>query len=117
MISEDSSSLRRAGFEDGVQPHPRSSSQARPHQPGSHQQRGLDPGAFRKQAIQKRTDGPGRQAGRGPGAHHSSLERLFGQLCRQTWGGVADLAVVPREKPHTGAAAREQPRDSPVIER
>ena len=29
----------------------------------------------------------------------------------------ADLAVVPREKPHTGAAAREQPRDSPVIER
>lgn len=88
MISEDSSSLRRAGFEDGVQPHPRSSSQARPHQPGSHQQRGLDPGAFRKQAIQKRTDGPGRQAGRGPGAHHSSLERLFGQLCRQTWGGV-----------------------------
>ena len=28
-----------------------------------------------------------------------------------------DLAVVPREKPHTGAAAREQPRDSPVIER
>ena len=30
---------------------------------------------------------------------------------------TADLAVVPREKPHTGAAAREQPRDSPVIER
>ena len=28
-----------------------------------------------------------------------------------------NLAVVPREKPHTGAAAREQPRDSPVIER
>ena len=26
-----------------------------------------------------------------------------------------DLAVVPREKPHTGAAAREQPRASPVI--
>ena len=26
------------------------------------------------------------------------------------------LAVVPREKPHTGAAVREQPRDSPVIE-
>ena len=25
--------------------------------------------------------------------------------------------VNPREKPHTGAAAREQPRDSPVIER
>ena len=28
-----------------------------------------------------------------------------------------DLAVVPREKPHTGDAARQQPRDSPVIER
>ena len=26
---------------------------------------------------------------------------------------LTDLAVVPREKPHTGAAAREQPRDSP----
>ena len=25
---------------------------------------------------------------------------------------LTDLAVVPREKPHTGAAAREQPRDS-----
>ena len=30
---------------------------------------------------------------------------------------LTDLAVVPREKPHTGAAAREQPRDSPVIQR
>src|SRR5574342_410883 len=30
---------------------------------------------------------------------------------------LTDLAVVPREKPHTGAAAREQPRDSPVTER
>ena len=30
---------------------------------------------------------------------------------------LTDLAVVPREKPNTGAAAREQPRDSPVIER
>ena len=30
---------------------------------------------------------------------------------------LTDLAVGPREKPHTGAAAREQPRDSPVIER
>ena len=30
---------------------------------------------------------------------------------------LTDLAVVPREKPHTGAAARKQPRDSPVIER
>ena len=30
---------------------------------------------------------------------------------------LTDLAVVPREKPRTGAAAREQPRDSPVIER
>ena len=30
---------------------------------------------------------------------------------------LTDLAVVPREKPHPGAAAREQPRDSPDIER
>src|SRR5574337_2177554 len=30
---------------------------------------------------------------------------------------LPDLAVVPREKPPTGAAAREQPRASPVIER
>ena len=30
---------------------------------------------------------------------------------------LTDLDVLPREKPHTGAAAREQPRDSPVIER
>ena len=29
---------------------------------------------------------------------------------------LTDLAVVPRERPHPGAAAREQPRDSPVIE-
>ena len=28
---------------------------------------------------------------------------------------LTDLAVVPREKPHAGAAAREQPRASPVI--
>ena len=27
------------------------------------------------------------------------------------------MLLIPREKPHTGAAAREQPRDSPVIER
>ena len=26
---------------------------------------------------------------------------------------LTDLAVVPREKAHTGAAAREQPQDSP----
>ena len=30
---------------------------------------------------------------------------------------VLFIIGVPREKPHTGAAAREQPRDSPVIER
>ena len=30
---------------------------------------------------------------------------------------LTDLAVVPREKAHTGAAAREQPQDSPVIAR
>ena len=69
MISEDSSSLRRAGFEEGVHPHPRASSQARPHQPESHKRRGLDPGAFRKQAIQKRTlwaRAAGRPRARGP---------------------------------------------------
>ena len=33
---------------------------------------------------------------------------------RDTKGTFHD---VPRAKPHTGAAAREQPRDSPVIER
>ena len=30
---------------------------------------------------------------------------------------LTDLAVVPREKPHTGPADRVQPRDSAVIER
>ena len=30
---------------------------------------------------------------------------------------LTDLAVVPRETAHTGAAAREQPQDSPVIAR
>ena len=28
---------------------------------------------------------------------------------------LTDLAVVPHEKPHPGAAARDPPRDSPVI--
>src|SRR5574341_696297 len=28
---------------------------------------------------------------------------------------LTDLAVAPREKPHPGAAAREPPRDPPVI--
>ena len=28
---------------------------------------------------------------------------------------LPELPVVPREKPHTGAAARENPRDAPVI--
>ena len=31
------------------------------------------------------------------------------------WEDPLKNAVVPREKPHTGAAAREQPQDSPVI--
>src|SRR5574340_675550 len=30
---------------------------------------------------------------------------------------LTDLAVAPREKPHPGAATREQPRDSRVIQR
>ena len=33
------------------------------------------------------------------------------------WERLTDLAVEPREKAHTGAAAGEQPRDSPVIAR
>ena len=30
---------------------------------------------------------------------------------------LPEIPVVPREKPHTGAAARENPRDAPVIVR
>ena len=30
---------------------------------------------------------------------------------------LPEVPVVPREKPHTGAAARENPRDAPVIVR
>ena len=30
---------------------------------------------------------------------------------------LTDLAIVPREKPHTRAAAQEKPRDSPLIPR
>ena len=41
----------------------------------------------------------------------------FAQTNKEISDEYTDLAVVPREKPHTGAAAREQPRDSPVIER
>ena len=42
--------------------------------------------------------------------------------CLHLFGGdivmfLKDLSVVPREKAHTGAAAREQPQDSPVIAR
>ena len=40
------------------------------------------------------------------------------KLIEKTGGSFAfGNFVAPREKPHTGAAAREQPRDSPVIER
>ena len=38
-----------------------------------------------------------------------------GSVDRRMDERLTDLAVVPREKPHTGAAAREQPRASPVI--
>ena len=45
------------------------------------------------------------------------LEQFLSILPMAPHERLTDLAVVPREKPHTGAAAREQPRDSPVIER
>ena len=41
---------------------------------------------------------------------------FFSDQCREIEEDT-DLAVVPREKAHTGAAAREQPQDSPVIAR
>ena len=53
----------------------------------------------------------------------AAVSRFPSRGSRDLWLSLApherltDLAVVPREKPHTGAAAREQPRDSPVIER
>ena len=40
---------------------------------------------------------------------------VFGPTSLAPHERLTDLAVVPREKPHTGAAAREQPRASPVI--
>ena len=52
-------------------------------------------------------------------ATHSSILDWEIPWTEETGGleRLTDLAVVPREKPHTGAAAREQPRDSPGIER
>ena len=49
--------------------------------------------------------------------HLSIYLSLFKFLSSVFYSRLTDLAVVPREKPHTGAAAREQPRDSAVIER
>ena len=43
--------------------------------------------------------------------------RLYKSTSSSLLSSLRGLAVVPREKPHTGAAAREQPRDPPVIAR
>lgn len=48
--------------------------------------RSPDPAATTNRCFRSGQQGAGGQAGRGPGAHHSSLERLFGQLWRQTCG-------------------------------
>ena len=62
-------------------------------------------------------------------AHYEYMGQLIREVLMESIGRViddptslapherlTDLAVVPRERPHPGAAAREQPRDSPVIE-
>ena len=49
--------------------------------------------------------------------HHLVKEQGLTVKAARARPRLTDLAVVPREKPHTGAAAREQPRDGPVIER
>ena len=69
----------------------------------------------RKQTTVLNFDRPSRNA------EHPTMKpvALFDYLIRSLapHERLTDLAVIPREKPHTGAAAREQPRDSPVIER
>ena len=52
---------------------------------------------------------------RSPGEGNSNPLQYYCSLAPHE--RLTDLAVVPREKPHTGAAAREPPLDSPVIER
>ena len=52
------------------------------------------------------------------GSHHTVFPVVG--ACMAAWAPherLTDLAVVPREKAHTGAAAREQPQDSPGIAR
>src|SRR5574339_82244 len=76
----------------------------------------LNPGKPSRDLLQhvSRPDSPtmAREQGRAPPRHPHGDPTSLAPHERLT-----DLAVVPREKPHTGAAAREQPRDSPVIER
>ena len=49
-------------------------------------------------------------------AETTAAVRAMDDAAEAMWIPIStDLAVVPREKPHTGAAAREQPRASPVI--
>lgn len=86
MISKGPSDLRRAGFDGGA--HPTHHHQVKPGlrlpSPGATAE-GSGPSSLHQKVFQKRT-ARGRMASR-PGAHHSSLERLFGQLWRQPWGG------------------------------
>ena len=55
-------------------------------------------------------------------ATHSSILAWRSPLTVQSMGlqrveheRLPELPIVPREKPHTGAAARENPRDAPVM--
>ena len=52
---------------------------------------------------------------------HTKKSRIFKKISvnKNTgkWSERRQPAVVPREKAHTGAAAREQPQDSPGIAR
>src|SRR5574340_447300 len=75
----------------------------------------LNPGKTSRDLLQhvSRPESPtmAREQGRAPPRHSHGHPTSLAPHERLT-----DLAVVPREKPHTGASAREQPRDSPVIE-
>ena len=53
----------------------------------------------------------------GLGIQNEAGQRLIEFCQEKALERLTDLAVVPRERPHTGAAAREQPRESSVIEK